>query len=78
VERQRKVREWINFAEIAEWCSEEDSIEPNEDKRAWACKKLADDLLDGEFEENGRSRVHYLYLDTAKRVTPEWFKDVIE
>jgi hypothetical protein len=23
-ERQRQTREWINFAEIAEWCSKED------------------------------------------------------
>jgi len=77
-ERQRISRKCINLGEIAEWCSEENSIEPNEDKRAWAFEKLADDLLDGEFEEGGRSRVHFLHLHTGKRVTSEWFRDVIK
>ena len=77
-ERQRKTRECINFKEIAEWCSEEDgSIEQNENKRAAAFDRLANDLIAGEFDENGRSRVHYLHRHIAKQVTPEWFKDVI-
>jgi hypothetical protein len=77
-ERQRISRKSINLGEIAEWCSEENSIEPNENKRAWAFEKLVDDLLDGEFEEGGRSRVHFLHLYIAKRVTLEWFRDVIK
>jgi hypothetical protein len=77
-ERQRKTRECINFKEIAEWCSEEDgSIEQNENKRAAAFDRLANDLLAGEFDENGRSRVHFLHRHIAKQVTLEWFKDVI-
>jgi hypothetical protein len=75
-ERQRKAREWINFEEIAQWCSEED-FPPNENKRAWAFDLLATDLLDGEFHDS-RPRVHFLHHYTAKRVTPEWFKDVID
>jgi hypothetical protein len=78
-ERQRKTRECINFKEIAEWCSEEDgSIKQNENKRAAAFDRLANDLLAGEFDENGRSRVHFLHRHIAKKVTPEWFKDVID
>jgi hypothetical protein len=60
-ETQRRTREWINFAEIAEWCSKEDgSIVPNESKRTAAFDALQRDLLAGEFEEDGRSRVLYL------------------
>jgi hypothetical protein len=77
VERQREAREWVSFWEVAEWCSEEDSIEPNENKREWAFKKLRDDLLDGVFEENGVSRVHFLHPSTVKRVTAEWLKEAI-
>jgi hypothetical protein len=61
-EDQRRKREWINFAEIADWCSEVDgSVVPNESARASAYEKLQRDLLEGDFEENGRSRVLYLH-----------------
>ena len=78
-ERQRKAREWINFGEIAEWCSEEGSILSDENKRAAAFDKLAHDLLDGVFEENGHSRVHcwHLATATARRMTREWLNDAI-
>jgi len=78
-ERQRKACEWIQFGEIAEWCSEEGSILPDENKRAAAFDMLANDLLDGEFEENGHSRVHcwFLATATAKRMTREWLNDAI-
>jgi hypothetical protein len=78
-ERQRKACEWINFGEIAEWCSEEGSILSDENKRAAAFDKLAHDLLDGEFEENGHSRVHcwHLATATARRMTREWLNDAI-
>ena len=79
-ENQRRTREWINFAEIAEWCSKEDqSIVPNKEKGAAAYDTLARDLLAGEFEENGRSRVLYLHPATPKaRMTREWLRDAIE
>jgi hypothetical protein len=65
--RQRRVREWINFAEIAEWCSREDgSIVANEEKRAAAFDILQTDLLAGDFDENGRSRVFYLHPEIKK------------
>jgi hypothetical protein len=78
-ETNRYTRDWINFAEIAEWCSEEDGIRPNEAKRAAAYDSLERDLLAGEFVEGGRSRVLYLHRRSAKvRMTPEWLKDAID
>jgi hypothetical protein len=79
-ERQRQARQWINFAEIAEWCSKEDqSVVSNKEKWAAAFETLACDLLSGEFEEKGRSRVLYLHPATSKaRMTREWLKDAIE
>src|SRR5215471_8692120 len=66
-ERQRRTREWINVAELAEWCSKEhQSIVPSEQKRAAAFDTLTSDLLAGEFEENGRSRVLYLHPAVAR------------
>ena len=43
---QQGKREWINFAEIAEWCSEESSVVPNEVAREAAYQKLQRDLLE--------------------------------
>jgi hypothetical protein len=79
-QNQRLKREWINFAEIADWCSEVDGlIVSNEAARASAYEKLQRDLLDGDFEENGRSRVLYLHPGTAKaKMTLHWMKNVIE
>jgi hypothetical protein len=78
-ETNRNTRDWINFAEIAEWCSEEDGILPNEAKRAAAYDSLARDLLAGEFVEDGRSRVLYLHPRSAKiRMTARWLKDAID
>jgi hypothetical protein len=70
---QQRAREWINCAEIAEWCSEESGIAPNEVARGAAYKKFQRDLLEGDFEENGRSRVLYLHPHTSKaRMTRDW------
>jgi hypothetical protein len=79
-EAQLGARKWINFAEIAEWCSKEDqSIVANMEKSATAYDTLARDLLTGMFEENGRSRVLYLHPATAKaRMTREWLRDAID
>jgi hypothetical protein len=78
--RQRLIREWINFAEIAEWCSKEDgSIVPNEQKRAAAFDVLQTDLLAGEFEDSGRSRVLFLFSGVTKaKMTRASLKDAIE
>jgi hypothetical protein len=69
----RHSRERINFAEIAECCSEESGIVPNEVARETAYEKLLADLLDGDFEENGVSQIMYLHPYTSKtRMTREW------
>ena len=48
IEKQRFTRNWINFAEIAEWCSKEDhSIVPSREKSLAAFDTLAGDLLAG-------------------------------
>ena len=76
---QRDKREWINFAEIAEYCSEESGgVVPNEVARETAYEKLLADLLDGDFEENGVSQIMYLHPYTSKtRMTREWMADLL-
>ena len=70
---QRDKREWINFAEIAEYCSEESGgVVPNEVARETAYEKLLADLLVGDFEQNGVSQIMYLHPYTSKtRMTRE-------
>src|SRR5262245_48599985 len=76
---QRCTREWINFAEIAAWCADESGVVPNEEARAAAYQKLQQDLLEGDFEENGRSRVLYLHPYTTKaRMTRGWLTRLME
>jgi hypothetical protein len=76
---QRDKREWISFAEIAEYCSEESGVVPNEVARETAYEKLLADLLEGDFEENGRSQVLYLHPYTTKaRMTREWLIGLLE
>ncbi len=77
-ERQRVIRKWINFAEIAEWCSKDDqSIVPKKEKRKAVFDALTD-LLAGEFEENGRSLVLYLNPEITKfRMNRESIQEVI-
>jgi hypothetical protein len=77
---QRPVREWINFADIADFCSRESgSIVPDEKKRTVALDTLAKDVLRGEFDKNGRSQVLYLNHFTKKvRLTREDLADIIE
>jgi hypothetical protein len=79
-ESQRSKREWINFAEIAEWCSElGGSVVPDESARASAYEKLHRDLLDGDFEMKGRTHVLYLHPSTAMaRMTRGRMLDLIE
>src|SRR5262249_9578698 len=49
-EDQRRKREWINFAEIAEWFSELGGSGPNEAECEKAFRMLERDLLAGLFE----------------------------
>jgi hypothetical protein len=77
---QRHARKWICFEEIADWCSKEDgSIVPSAEKRTTAFEVLKADLLEGEFDEGGRTRVLYLYPDTQiTRMTSERLREIIE
>jgi hypothetical protein len=77
---QRGKRQWLNFEEIAEVCSELDgSGVPNEAARENAYRNLERDLLSLDFEENGRSRVLYLHPTTVRtRMTREWLQDAID
>ena len=53
----RQTREWINFAEIADWCARETgSIRRNDQLMVEAYRNLGDALASGEFEEGGRAR----------------------
>jgi hypothetical protein len=64
IEEQRRKRDWINFGEIAEWCSElGGSVMPDEDARNAAYEKLQEDLLAGFFDDGGRTRVLFLRPD---------------
>jgi hypothetical protein len=81
-EAQQRKREWINFAEIAKWRSELDgSAEPNEIARESAYKMLESDLLEGVFEERGRSQVLFLCSGvswTHRKMTRQWLQDAID
>ena len=77
---QLRKRDWINFEEVAVLCSELDgSGVPNEAAFENACRNLERDLLTGDFEDNGRSRVLYLHPRTVEtRMTKEWYQDAIQ
>ena len=76
---QHNRRDWINFAEIAERCAEvSGSIVPDEKARAATYDALRRDLLAGDFEENGRSRVLFLHprSSTWIRMASEELREV--
>jgi len=76
---QRDKREWINCAEIAEWCSEESGVMPNEVAREAAYERLLADLLERDFEKNGVSQIMYLHPYPSKtRMTREWLIGLLE
>jgi hypothetical protein len=75
---QRLKRDWINFAEIAEWFT--DLAGPqrsNEDARAEAYRRLQQDMLDGDFEQNGRSAAHLLHPRLTRRMQSD-FRSMLE
>jgi hypothetical protein len=79
-ERQRRRRDWISFGEIAEWCSElGGSIVSDEDARAGAYEKLQADLMAGDFEEAGKTRILYLHPWTPlAKMTRDRARDFME
>jgi hypothetical protein len=78
--RQERKREWIPFREIAEWLSEIDGRGvPNEAARANAYDMLQRDLMGGDFEEAGRSKVLCLHpLTTKGRMRRQQLSDAID
>jgi hypothetical protein len=78
-ERQRRTREWINFAEIADWCARENgSIKPDEERRSIAYAMLGASLRAGEFERSGRTRVLFLSPSTSMaKITRETFETIV-
>jgi hypothetical protein len=80
-EDQQRKREWINFAEIAEWFSELGGFGPNETEREKAYRMLEDDLLAGVFEEAGHSQVLFTHPQVSladEKMTRQWLKDAID
>jgi hypothetical protein len=77
--RQWYARKWISFNEIADWRSQEDQSNlPTTKKRTQAFEWLAHDLLTGEFDKGGRTRVLYLHPDgVIRRMTAKWLRNVI-
>ena len=62
IEEQRRTREWINFADLADWFARRDNaVVPNETARSGGYDLLRDDLLAGDFEEDGKSQVRFLH-----------------
>jgi hypothetical protein len=78
--RQQRAHDWISFREIAEWLSELDGHGvPNEAARVNAYDLLMRDLLAGDFEEQGRSKVRYLHFRTAMaRMTRERLNNALD
>ena len=67
IRRQWQVRDWINFADVADFCAREaGSIAPDEGKRTRAYEELADAIIKGEFDKDGRSRVFFLHPSSTK------------
>jgi hypothetical protein len=68
---QQRARQWINFREIAEWLLDLDGRN--------AYDMLQRDLLAGDFEEGGRSRVLYLNFRTKMaRMTRPRLSDAMD
>jgi hypothetical protein len=76
-DEQRRRREWINFGEVADWCSELGGrAERDEARRANAYDWLTQDLLAGDFDESGASRVRFLHpAVTAEAMTRKRVSD---
>jgi hypothetical protein len=80
VDRQRQLHQWIRFADVTDYCAREaNSITPDEAKRARAYDELADAVIKGEFDKDGKSRVLFLHpLSRKARMTWEMLSDVIQ
>jgi hypothetical protein len=88
VERQLIARRWIAVVDLTDWCAQlTTAAGVDEEKKAkdLAYRRLADSILNGEFEKKGRPKI--LYLDPSvtddgasprSRLTREQFKIAFE
>jgi len=77
-EQQRTRREWINFAEIAEWYRNAVPSRTDQDAR----NALRAAVLSGDFETDGRCRLMYLHsrlslLRMQRRLTRDMLQEII-
>jgi hypothetical protein len=81
--RQRVARRWIEFVEIAKWCARSTTAKSIDDEQRAlevAYQRLANSILAGEFEANGRSTILYLEARVLSigtfphRLTRDWFE----
>jgi hypothetical protein len=74
-QRQRKLSEWVCFADISDWCARTTGdIKPDEERRILTYQELRKSLTIGEFEQAGRSRVLFLSPATSiAKMTRERF-----
>ena len=60
-QKQRKLFDWVCFADIADWCARiTGDIKPDEERRTLTYSELRKSLTVGDFEQAGRSRVMFL------------------
>ena len=60
-QRQRKLSDWVCFADVADWCARiTGDIKPDEERRTLTYSELRKSLTVGDFEQAGRSRVMFL------------------
>src|SRR5262249_35869564 len=78
---QHSKRRWFSFSEIAEECSKDGTIKPNEDLRSRAYMNLLDALLIGDFDIRSRTQVLFLNPELYTwpvRIKKEYMKSQIE
>jgi hypothetical protein len=78
--RQQRTREWINFAEIAEWLAELNGRGvPDKAARLNAYDMLQRDLLTGNFEAGRKSQVRFLHFTSPMaRMTRERLNTLLD
>jgi hypothetical protein len=76
---QRQKRDWINFAEIADWFTDLAGPQKStESTRADVYRLLQQDILEGDFEEDGRSTVRLLHARLNQRIQSEYVRSFLE
>ncbi len=77
-DKQRRSRDWISFAEVAEWCARErGSIQVSTRLREDAYRELGEAIMRGEFEVNGLTRVTFRHRAVTRlKMTRKDFEDL--